>query len=139
MKAILALLLSAFALNAPAADDPLQAELWKTRPLILLADDANDPLLVRVREALAQPANREAFVERDMVLYTVVGKQAQRNDQPLDAIASKRLLLALDAGNQRPQVILVGKDGGKKIQQGADADLQKIFATIDRMPMRQGE
>lgn len=139
MKVILALLLSALAISAQAADDPLQAELWKTRPLILLADDANDPLLVRVREALAQPANREAFVERDMVLYTVVGKQAQRNDQPLDAIASKRLLLALDAGNQRPQIILVGKDGGKKIQQGADADLQKIFATIDRMPMRQGE
>lgn len=139
MKAILALLLSALAITAHAADDPLQAELWKTRPLILLADDASDPLLVRVREALAQPANREAFVERDMVLYTVVGKQGQRNDQPLDAIATKRLLLALDAGSERPQIILVGKDGGKKIQQGADADLQKIFATIDRMPMRQGE
>lgn len=139
MKAIGALLLSALALNALAADDPLQAELWKTRPLILLADDASDPLLVRVREALAQPANREAFVERDMVLYTVVGKQGQRNDQPLDAIATKRLLLALDAGNERPQIILVGKDGGKKIQEGVDADLQKIFATIDRMPMRRGE
>ncbi|UCJ17035.1 DUF4174 domain-containing protein [Pseudomonas sp. MM211] len=139
MKAILAALLSALAITGHAADNPLQAELWKTRPLILLADDASDPLLVRVREALAQPANREAFVERDMVLYTVVGKQGQRNDQPLDAIATKRLLLALDAGSERPQIILVGKDGGKKIQEGADADLQKIFATIDRMPMRQGE
>lgn len=139
MKAFVTLLLATLAVTAHAADDPLQAELWKTRPLIILADDARDPLLIRVRDALAQPANREAFIERDMVLYTVVGKQGQRNDQPLDAIATKRLLLALDAGSERPQIILVGKDGGKKIQEGADADLQRIFATIDRMPMRQGK
>ncbi|SDH70264.1 protein of unknown function [Pseudomonas flavescens] len=139
MKAILILLLATLAFTAHATDNPLQAELWKTRPLILLADDADDPLLVRVREALAQPANREAFAERDMVLYTVVGRAGQRNDQPLDPIATRRLLLALDAGNRRPQLILLGKDGGKKIQQGADADLRVIFAAIDRMPMRQGE
>lgn len=139
MKAFVTLLLATLAVTAHAGDDPLQAELWKTRPLIILADDARDPLLIRVRDALAQPANREAFIERDMVLYTVVGKQGQRNDQPLDAIATKRLLLALDAGSERPQIILVGKDGGKKIQEGADADLQRIFATIDRMPMRQGK
>ncbi|NQD81158.1 DUF4174 domain-containing protein, partial [Pseudomonas sp. CrR14] len=121
------------------ADDPLQAERWKTRPLIVLAASADDPLLARVRQALQEPANREAFVERDMVLYTVVGQHGSRNDQRLDSIATKRLLLALDAGNNRPQVILVGKDGGKKIQEGADADLQAIFNTIDRMPMRQSE
>lgn len=139
MKRFATLLLSALPLLANASEDPLQAERWKTRPLIVLAASADDPLLMRVQAALREPANREAFVERDMVLYTVIGKQGQRNEQPLDAIATKRLLLALDAGNARPQVILVGKDGGKKIQQGADADLQAIFRTIDRMPMRQGE
>lgn len=139
MKRFATLLLSALPLLAHASEDPLQAERWKTRPLIVLAASADDPLLMRVQAALREPANREAFVERDMVLYTVIGKQGQRNEQPLDAIATKRLLLALDAGNARPQVILVGKDGGKKIQQGADADLQAIFRTIDRMPMRQGE
>lgn len=139
MKRFATLLLSALPLLAQASDDPLQAERWNTRPLIVLAASADDPLLARVQAALREPANREAFVERDMVLYTVIGQQGQRNDQPLDAIATKRLLLALDAGSARPQVILVGKDGGKKIQQGADADLQAIFQTIDRMPMRQSE
>lgn len=139
MKTFVALLSAALPLLAQAADDPLQAERWKTRPLIVLAASADDPLLARVRQALQEPANREAFVERDMVLYTVVGQQGSRNDQPLDSIATKRLLLALDAGNSRPQVILVGKDGGKKIQEGADADLQAIFNTIDRMPMRRSE
>ncbi|MDQ7987657.1 DUF4174 domain-containing protein [Pseudomonas sp. G34] len=139
MKRFATLLLSALPLLAQASDDPLQAERWNTRPLIVLAASADDPLLARVQAALREPANREAFVERDMVLYTVIGQQGQRNQQPLDVIATKRLLLALDAGSARPQVILVGKDGGKKIQQGADADLQAIFQTIDRMPMRQSE
>lgn len=139
MKRFATLLLLALPLLANASEDPLQAERWKSRPLIVLAASADDPLLARVQAALQEPANREAFVERDMVLYTVIGQQGQRNEQPLDAIATKRLLLALDAGNARPQVILVGKDGGKKIQQGADADLQAIFRTIDRMPMRQNE
>ncbi|CAH0227523.1 hypothetical protein SRABI70_02388 [Pseudomonas sp. Bi70] len=139
MKRFAILLLLALPLLAKASDDPLLAERWKTRPLIVLAASTDDPLLARVQAALQEPANREAFVERDMVLYTVIGQQGQRNGQPLDAIATKRLLLALDAGNARPQVILVGKDGGKKIQQGADADLQAIFQTIDRMPMRQNE
>ena len=139
MKRFATLLLSALPLLAQASEDPLQAERWKTRPLIVLAASADDPLLARVQAALREPANREAFVERDMVLYTVVGQQGRRNEQPLETIATKRLLLALDAGNARPQVILVGKDGGKKIQQGADADLQAIFRTIDRMPMRQNE
>jgi hypothetical protein len=139
MKRFATLLLSALPLLANASENPLEAERWKTRPLIVLAASADDPLLMRVQAALREPANREAFVERDMVLYTVIGQQGQRNGQPLEAIATKRLLLALDAGNARPQVILVGKDGGKKIQQGADADLQAIFRTIDRMPMRQNE
>lgn len=139
MKCFATVLLLALPLLAQASDDPLQAERWKTRPLIVLASSASDPLLTRVQAALQEPANREAFVERDMVLYTVIGQQGQRNRQPLEAVATKRLLLALDAGNARPQVILVGKDGGKKVQQGADADLQAIFQTIDRMPMRQSE
>lgn len=139
MKCFATVLLLALPLLAQASDDPLQAERWKTRPLIVLASSASDPMLTRVQAALQEPANREAFVERDMVLYTVIGQQGQRNGQPLEAVATKRLLLALDAGNARPQVILVGKDGGKKVQQGADADLQAIFQTIDRMPMRQSE
>lgn len=139
MKRFATLLLTVLPLLAQASDNPLEAERWKTRPLIVLAASADDPLLARVQAALQEPTNREAFVERDMVLYTVIGQQGQRNGQPLESIATKRLLLALDAGNARPQVILVGKDGGKKIQQGADAYLQAIFRTIDRMPMRQNE
>ena len=122
---------------AQAADNPLDAERWKTRPLILVAPTANDPQVVKLREALAQPANREAFVEREMVLYTVVGGAGSRNDQPLRPEQTRALLKALAARAGQPATLyLVGKDGGIKVREEQGWSLKALFGTIDRMPMR---
>jgi len=130
-------LLAGLAATAQAADNPLAAERWKTRPLILVAPTANDPQVTRLREALAQPANREAFVEREMVLYTVVGNAGSRNDQPLRPEQTRALLKALDAHAGQPATLyLVGKDGGVKVREQQGWSLKELFGTIDRMPMR---
>ena len=122
---------------AQAADNPLEAERWKTRPLILVAPTANDPQVVKLREELAQPANREAFAEREMVLYTVVGEAGSRNDQPLRPEQTQALLQALDARVGQPATLyLVGKDGGIKVREQQDWSLKALFGTVDRMPMR---
>ncbi|TWI55453.1 uncharacterized protein DUF4174 [Pseudomonas duriflava] len=123
---------------AAEEDNPLLAERWQTRPLIILAKSANDPVLVQLKTALEEPRNREAFVERDMVLYTVVGDTGDRNDKPLTPAQTEALVRAL---RERPEdqalVILVGKDGGKKIVQRGGINPAEIFTTIDQMPMRQ--
>jgi hypothetical protein len=122
---------------AQAAENPLEAERWKTRPLILVAPTANDPQVVKLREELAQPANREAFAEREMVLYTVVGEAGSRNDQPLRPEQTQALLQALDARVGQPATLyLVGKDGGIKVREQQDWSLKALFGTVDRMPMR---
>ena len=122
---------------AQAADNPLEAERWKTRPLILVAPTANDPQVVKLREELAQPANREAFAEREMVLYTVVGEAGSRNEQPLRPEQTQALLKALDARVGQPATLyLVGKDGGIKVREQQDWSLKALFGTVDRMPMR---
>lgn len=130
-------LVTGLASAAQAADNPLEAERWKTRPLILVAPTANDPQVAKLREDLAQPANREAFVEREMVLYTVVGDAGSRNDEPLRPEQTRALLKALDARAGQPATLyLVGKDGGIKVREQQDWSLKKLFGTIDRMPMR---
>lgn len=122
---------------AQAADNPLEAERWKTRPLILVAPTANDPQVVKLREKLAQPANREAFAEREMVLYTVVGEAGSRNEQSLRPEQTQALLKALDARVGPPATLyLVGKDGGIKVREQQDWSLKALFGTVDRMPMR---
>lgn len=131
-------LIAGLASTAQAADNPLEAERWKTRPLILVAPTTNDPQVVKLREELAQPANREAFVERDMVLYTVVAGAASRNDQPLRPEQTRALLKALDARAVQPATLyLVGKDGGIKVREELGWSLKALFGTVDRMPMRQ--
>jgi hypothetical protein len=138
LKPALAALSMALPLAAVAADrNPLLAERWKTRPVVVVVPAQGDALLRKVESALRQTATREAFIDREMVLYTVVAGQGRRNAQPLDAAQTGALLAALklDAAGP-PTFVLVGKDGGVKMTEGPDVDLQAVFAEIDRMPMR---
>ncbi len=131
------LLLAGLVTSVQAADNPLVAERWKTRPLILVAPTADDPQVNRLREELAQPANREAFAEREMVLYTVVGEAGSRNEEPLRPEQTRALLKALEARAGQPTTLyLVGKDGGIKVREQQGWSLKALFGTIDRMPMR---
>ena len=129
----------ALPIAAGAADpNPLQAERWKTRPVVVVVPEGDDPLLRKVRATLEDAAGREAFREREMALYTVVGGRGSRNGQPLTAAQTAALLRALALDTRGPSAfVLVGKDGGVKMREGADVDLQAVFDEIDRMPMRQ--
>ncbi|RYY75204.1 MAG: DUF4174 domain-containing protein [Comamonadaceae bacterium] len=123
---------------AAAADrNPLTAERWKTRPVVVVVPTPGDALLRKVEAALLQTATREAFIDRDMVLYTVAAGAGRRNAEPLAAAQTRALLAALklDAAGP-PTFVLVGKDGGVKMTEGPDVDLAAVFAEIDRMPMR---
>lgn len=118
-------------------DNPLVAERWKTRPVVLVVPTADDPLLRRVKAALRETATREAFKDREMVLYTIVAGQGRRNDRPLAERQTRALLAALGLeAKGAPTFVLVGKDGGTKMTEGPDVDLAAVFAEIDRMPMR---
>ncbi|RML19280.1 hypothetical protein APX70_07755, partial [Pseudomonas syringae pv. maculicola] len=57
---------------AADSDNPLAQERGKSRPLIIIAPSTIDPTLVSLKKALDEPANREAFAQRNMVLFTVV-------------------------------------------------------------------
>ena len=137
-------LATALALAAPLAatatdrDNPLVAERWKTRPVVVVVPKPDDAMLKRVESALEKTATREAFADREMVLYTVVAGEGRRNQKRLPAAQTRALLTALQLDAIGPPTfVLVGKDGGVKMTEGAAVDLGAVFAEIDRMPMRQ--
>jgi len=133
---VLSLALPASAVLADT--NPLQAERWQTRPVVVVVPQEADALLTKVRAALSETSAREAFREREMVLYTVVAGEGRRNDQALGAAQTAALLKALQLDARGPSTfILVGKDGGVKMREGLAVDLQQVFAEVDRMPMRQ--
>ncbi|CAN5885990.1 DUF4174 domain-containing protein [soil metagenome] len=123
---------------APPGENPLTAERWQTRPIVVVAPASDRALLRRVESALERPATREAFKEREMVLYSVEAGEGRRNGVALSADQTRALLRALKLRPDGPPAfVLVGKDGGVKLVKGSDVDLEQVFATIDRMPMRQ--
>jgi hypothetical protein len=135
-----------FAVSAPLlaadSDTPLVQERGKTRPLIIIASSTVDPTLVSLKKNLEEPANREAFVKRDMVLYTIINTIGQRNGKDMDAQSTMALIRELKLGvkpQTQAQVILVGKDGEKKIDHSGPIDPKEIFGTIDQMPMAEKE
>ncbi|SFD44895.1 DUF4174 domain-containing protein [Paracidovorax konjaci] len=137
-RTALAVCLAVPGVAALADSNPLSAERWNARPVIVVVPRESDPLLARVRSALKEPAMREGFRERDMALFTVVAGQGMRNDRRLAPASTAALLQALGLDARGPATfVLVGKDGGVKMREGADVDLQAVFAEIDRMPMRQ--
>ena len=116
------------ALTAGAATaGPLDAYRWRSRVLVLSAPDSDDPDLRAQRAALGPM--RGGAAERDLVVLEAVGDGA--------AARALRAHLSLPAGEFR--AVLVGKDGGAKLTEAAPIPPQKLFATIDAMPMRRGE
>ena len=134
------LLAVASPLLAADSDAPLAKDRGQYRPLIILAPNAGDPTLVNLKKALEEPANREAFNQRNMVLYTVVNMVGQRNGKEMDTQSTMALIRELNLGaGSKIKVVLVGKDGEKKVEKTELNDPKELFSTIDQMPMAEKE
>ncbi|MDW5378325.1 DUF4174 domain-containing protein [Halomonas sp. HP20-15] len=132
------MLLAAHAAAAENPANPLVTDRGLFRPLIIVAPSAADPDFRRMRERLA--TRQAAFDQREMLLYTIAGDYGERAGKPMTDAEVSALLEAMDVDTQGPTtVILVGKDGGKKMQLEGFVPPQQVFDIIDRMPMRRRE
>ncbi len=121
-------------------DTPLAQERGRNRPLIVIAPSSIDPTLVSLKKSLAEPANSQAFKERSMVLFTVVNLMGQRDGKDLDAQTTMALIRELKLGvSGETKVILVGKDGEKKLDHLGPIEVKDLFATIDQLPAAEKE
>ncbi|MCJ2116442.1 DUF4174 domain-containing protein [Methylobacterium sp. J-001] len=110
-----------------AAAGPLDAYRWRSRVLVLSAPDAADPNLRAQRAALGPM--RSGVAERDLAVLEAIGTGAEAR--------ALRVQLSLPEGEFR--AVLIGKDGGAKLEAAVPIPPQQLFATIDAMPMRRGE
>jgi Domain of unknown function (DUF4174) len=126
---------------AADSDGPLAQDRGQSRPLIVITQSSLDPTLVKLKKAMEDPANRDGFTQRNVVLYTVVNLMGQRNGKDLDAQSTMALIreLKLGASSAEARVILVGKDGEKKMEHAGPIEPKDIFATIDQLPPQEKE
>jgi hypothetical protein len=134
--------LLAFAGPLLAADDgsPLDMDKGRARPLIVIAPSTVDPTWVSLKKSLDEPTNRKGFTERNMVLYTVLNLMGQREGKDLGPQDTAALIRSLKLGaGAKSKVILVGKDGEKKLEQSGAIELKEIFAAVDQLPATEQE
>lgn len=109
---------------ALAAPTPLANLVWKSRPVVVVADRPSDEGFKRQMAVL--DAHRLALTGYDITVVPVTGEAA-----------GLRRKLGLPAKGFA--IALVGKDGGVKQTWNQPVDPARIFALIDRMPMRRDE
>ena len=138
---ILASVLVAGTVQAVEVPSPLEQDRGKFRPLVVVARADADPTLVNLKKALEDPANKQAFDQRNMVLYTIVGITGKRDGKDLEPQSTMSLIRGLKPGMiiDKAKVILIGKDGEKKVETVGDVDLGELFKTIDALPAAEKE
>ena len=105
----------------------LNALRWNSRVLLLFAPDARNPQLAQQKEMLDQQA--AGVQERDLKVFEVTG------DSPSDQQVRDRFHVKADSF----AVVLIGKDGSKKLKHSEPTDPHDVFKLIDSMPMRKDE
>ncbi|WP_419307763.1 DUF4174 domain-containing protein [Chromohalobacter israelensis] len=123
-----------------AADpaNPLITDHGLFRPLVIVSPDRDDDDYQRMRTLLG--ASQAKFQARDMLLYRVENGRGYRNDMPMTRFETQALLDALALRDDMPlTTVLVGKDGGKKMQLEGFVAPETVYHLIDQMPMRAAE
>ncbi|KQP24457.1 hypothetical protein ASF27_10095 [Methylobacterium sp. Leaf102] len=110
-----------------AAENPLAAHRWKARVVVMSAPGLDDPHLMRQRALLA--AVPDGVRDRDLVVLEAVGTTAE----------ARGLRARLGLPDASFRVVLVGKDGGTKLDSATPLPAETLFSTIDAMPMRRDE
>ena len=108
---------------SPEARD-LAGMRWEKRPVLIFASSGEDPDYPRQMTLLQQAA--QALAERDIVVLS-----------DLDPRTPSPLRQGFQPGGFK--LVLVGKDGGVKLERDSVLSPDELFAVIDRMPMRMRE
>ena len=116
------------AMSSASADaDPLARYRGNARVLVVFAADEGDPQLTRQKDLLL--GARHGVAERDLVVIEAIGSSSEAD----------RLRRKLGVPNSEFRAVLVGKDGSAKLTDTAAIAPDRLFATIDAMPMRRQE
>lgn len=131
------LCLTAAAAPLGASATPLKSVQWKNRPLLVFAPSPGHPLLARQRAEIGRVMS--GMIERDMIVVEIVGNSLRTvvgRSPSGGAVAFRR---HYGVGSDAFRIILVGKDGGRKLVSSKVVSSRKLFGLIDSMPMRRDE
>jgi len=130
-------LLLILVIGGVATAQEIDHALWQERLLVLIAPSADDPALVRQKQALrdADDAVSERRL-RGVEFYWEPDGTDTTQLEPAHPRAIRKSL-GVESGDRR--LVLIGLDGGIKRRAPLATPLREILQQIDGMPMRRQE
>jgi len=121
-----------------AQDNPLAKHRWEHRVILVFAPASESADFQQQLDILgSDPAGMK---DRDLFVYHIFPQGgATSEEENLATETAQALRQRYRIEPSEFTTILVGKDGGEKLRTEEPLPLQKLFDTIDAMPMRQAE
>jgi hypothetical protein len=132
---LLLFLMITYSKNSKAQD--LSNHEWKDRLVLVLVDDlTNEKYHSQVKEL---QSNLEGVQERKIVVYHITPEKFKVGLSDEEWQKSETIYKRYKNTNSQPEIVLLGLDGGVKLRAKEFLSNQKLFDTIDAMPMRMQE
>ncbi len=135
MKTLL-LAVTLFTVLFGSAQD-LSKHKWENRLILILTDDENNSTFQSQLEEFSKDLN--GLKERKLIIYQIFPGEYKTGLNGDNKKKSSRLYNEYKKTNAGFEVVLLGLDGGVKLRQNELLPLEKLYATIDVMPMRRNE
>ncbi|MFO8148422.1 MAG: DUF4174 domain-containing protein [Gillisia sp.] len=116
----------------------LSVHKWENRLLILLSEDTEDMVYKKQLEELSNCL--KGIEDRKLIVYQSTKDKFRKGLETAGEWKNSPDIYKKYNGNKPGfQVLLIGLDGGIKIDQSELISCEKLFGTIDSMPMRKAE
>lgn len=123
--------------TAPRADG-LESVRWEYRPLLIFTPAPENAQLSRQTTILADAP--DGLEDRRIAVYIVEQNRVYTTfGAPSPGADAETLRRRFRIPDDTFRVVLVGLDGVAKLTQDAPLSIDKLFSTIDAMPMRRRE
>jgi hypothetical protein len=109
---------------------------WEKRPILLFVPDTNDPNYRAMRARLRE---RKSDVSERHMVTLVLSNHVEIDGKIHADLKAADFYRHYKISRTSFRVLLIGKDGGVKLNEQGLADPARIFALIDTMPMRRAE
>lgn len=139
LKSIKIILITLFIFKtSPLMGQNIASYKWENRLLFIITDDSESPIYINQINELRR-CNKD-FTERKLLIYQIKKESYKiglRNDTKWKK--SSKLYKNYKKTTAPFEILLIGLDGGIKLQQTSLLKCKSLFETIDVMPMRQSE
>jgi len=116
---------------------PLKRYKWRNRPLVVFTGDKASADFVAQKRIIN--AHIAGLRERDMIVIEVVGNDVATRLGAGARVTAGALRRYYGVKQSQFRAILIGKDGGSKLQSSKPIHADRLFSLIDSMPMRRQE